>query len=101
MDAYMSDHSPIPLLRLVNRDLLATLMKRTGSGASMSVRELATEAGVPRSTIGNLLSGGQESVFYPTACQIAAAIGVDVLILFTPTGRSTRHSGRTRLKAAA
>ncbi|MFE9845839.1 helix-turn-helix domain-containing protein [Streptomyces goshikiensis] len=96
----MSDHSPIPLFRLVNRELLATLMKRTGSGASMSVRELAAEADVPRSTVGSLLSGGQEAVFYPTACQIADAIGVDVLILFTPTGRSTRHSGRTNLKVA-
>jgi transcriptional regulator with XRE-family HTH domain len=91
----------IPLFRLVDKTLLATLMKRTGTGASVSVRELAEHASVSRGTIGNLLSGGQESVFYPTACQIATAIGVDVLILFTPTGRSTRHSGRSRLQAAA
>ncbi|MBT2449434.1 helix-turn-helix transcriptional regulator [Streptomyces sp. ISL-43] len=96
----MSEHT-IPLYQLVDRTLLATLMKRTGTGASMSVRDLASQADVSRSTIGNLLSGVQEAVFYPTACQIAAAIGVDVLILFTPTGRSTRHSGRIRLKAAA
>jgi transcriptional regulator with XRE-family HTH domain len=96
----MSEHT-IPLFRLVDRTLLATLMKRTGSGASVSVRELAAQAGVSRSTIGNLLSGSQESVFAPTACQIATAIGVDVLILFTPTGRSTRHSGRSSLQAAA
>ncbi|MFF4576873.1 XRE family transcriptional regulator [Streptomyces sp. NPDC001373] len=104
----MSEHT-IPLFQLVDRSLLATLMKRTGSGASVSVRELAAQAEVSRSTIGNLLSGSQEAVFAPTACQIAAAIGVDVLILFTPTGRATRHSGRTstprsgrrRLEAAA
>ncbi|THA56145.1 helix-turn-helix domain-containing protein [Streptomyces sp. A1136] len=96
----MSEPQPIPLFRLVDRDLLATLMKRTGTGAAMSVRELAAEASVSRSTVGNLLAGGQESVLYPTACQIADAIGVDVLILFTPTGRATRHSGRPRFRAA-
>ncbi|MCY0921876.1 MULTISPECIES: helix-turn-helix domain-containing protein [unclassified Streptomyces] len=95
----MTDLNAIPLFRLVDRDLLAKLMKRTGTGAAMSVRELAAEAGVTRSTVGNLLSGGQVSVFYPTACQIADAIGVDVLILFTPTGRATRHPGRSRLEA--
>lgn len=96
----MSEHT-IPLYQLVDRELLAKLMKRTGTGASMSVRELAAQAGVSRSTIGNLLSGEQAGVFEPTAHQIANAIGVDVLILFTPTGRATRHSGRTRLRAAA
>ncbi|MFD4738670.1 helix-turn-helix domain-containing protein [Streptomyces virginiae] len=96
----MSDQKAIPLFRLVSRDLLATLMKRTGTGAAMSVRELASEAEIPRSTVGNLLTGDQESVAYPTACAIAASIGVDVLILFTPTGRAMRQSGRLRLKAA-
>jgi transcriptional regulator with XRE-family HTH domain len=96
----MSEHT-IPLYQLVDRELLARLMKRTGTGASVSVRELATQAGVSRSTIGNLLSGSQEAVFNPAAHQIADAIGVDVLILFTPTGRATRHSGRARAWDAA
>lgn len=97
----MSNHTPIPLFRLVDRDLLAKLMERTGTGAAVTGRELAAKAAVPRSTIGNLLTGEQESVFYPTACEIASAIGVDVLILFTPTGRATRHSGRSRLRVTA
>lgn len=96
----MPEH-PIPLYQIVNPSLLATLMQRTGTGAAVSVRELAAKAGVPRGTIGNLLSGVQQSVFEPAAHQIASAIGVDVLILFTPTGRATRHSGRTHLRATA
>ncbi|MFD9369610.1 helix-turn-helix domain-containing protein [Streptomyces sp. NPDC060020] len=95
------DKHAIPLYQLLDRTLLARLMKRTGTGAAVSVRELAAETGVSRSTIGNLLSGEQQSVFEPAAREIAGAIGVDVLILFTPTGRATRHSGRARLAKVA
>ena len=92
---------PIPLFKLLDRDLLGRLMQRTGTGASVSVRELAALAGVPHGTIGNLLTGEQESVIAPTACSIARAIGVDVLVLFAPLGRATRHTGRPRLEMTA
>ena len=76
------------LYKLIDPELLRTLMKRTGSGASVSVRELATLTSIPRSTIGALLTGVQQSVPEASAHAIAEAIGVDVLILFTPVGRS-------------
>ncbi|MFJ3590099.1 helix-turn-helix domain-containing protein [Streptomyces sp. NPDC090231] len=76
------------LYKLIDPDLLRTLMKRTGSGAPVSVRELATLAHIPRSTIGALLTGAQQSVPEASAHAIVEAIGVDVLILFTPIGRS-------------
>lgn len=78
-----------PLYKLIDSDLLRTLMKRTGSGASVSVRDLATLTAIARSTIGALLTGVQQSVPEGAAHAIADAIGVDVLILFTPVGRST------------
>ncbi len=77
-----------PLYKIVSSDLLRVLMQRTGSGARMSVRELAAAAGVPRGTIGNLLTGEQQAVSASSAHAIAAAIGVDVLVLFIPVGRS-------------
>ncbi|WP_030928394.1 helix-turn-helix domain-containing protein [Streptomyces sp. NRRL B-24720] len=82
----MATHAP--LYKLVSPDLLRTLMLRTGTGAAVSVRELATLADVPRSTIGNLLTGAQQAVQEQTAHAIAEAIGVDVLVLFAPVGRS-------------
>ncbi|NNJ04194.1 XRE family transcriptional regulator [Streptomyces sp. PKU-MA01144] len=86
---------PVPLYRLVSADLLRTLMRRTGTGASVSVRELAALAGIPHGTIGNLLTGEQEAVLASSAHSIAAAIGVDVLVLWIPEGRSAEHiSGR-------
>ncbi|WP_282696292.1 hypothetical protein [Streptomyces sp. CC208A] len=72
-------------------------MERTGTGAPLSIRGLATKAGVAHGTIGNLLTGEQESVIEPTAHAICGAIGVDLLILFAPEGRATRHTGRPRL----
>lgn len=77
-----------PQHKLLNPGLLRTLMKRTGSGASVSVRELAALAGVPRSTIGALLTSVQQTVQEPAAHAIADALGVDLLILFAPVGRS-------------
>ncbi len=82
----MATHAP--LYKLIDPDLLRTLMKRTGSGSAVSVRELATLTNIPRSTIGALLTGVQQSVPEASAHAIAEAIGVDVLILFTPIGRS-------------
>ncbi|MEU9861281.1 hypothetical protein AB0D99_10415 [Streptomyces sp. NPDC047971] len=62
---------------------------------------MAARAGVPHGTIGNLLTGEQESVLEPSALAICEVIGVDFLILFAPHGRSTRHTGRSRLPMAA
>ncbi|MES9587780.1 helix-turn-helix transcriptional regulator [Streptomyces sp. NPDC094045] len=82
----MATHAP--LYKIVRSDLLRILMERTGTGASVTVRELAEQAGIPRSTVGNLLTGAQRSVQEQTAHAIARAIGVDTLILFAPVGRS-------------
>jgi len=76
--------TPAPMYRLVDRDLLRRLMERTGSGAPVSIRDLAAAVGVPHGTIGNLLSGYQESVPADIAHRIAAQIGVAVLILWAP-----------------
>lgn len=80
--------TPAPLYKLVRRDLLRTLMQRTGDGSAVSVRQLAHRTGAARSTIGNLLTGTQEATDVETAHKIAAAIGVDVLVLFVPVGRT-------------
>ena len=77
-----------PLFKLVKPELLRTLMERTGTGASVSVRELAALADVPRSTIGALLTGVQQAVQEAAAHSLADALGVDLLVLFAPVGRS-------------
>lgn len=82
----VSTHAP--LYKLVRPELLRTLMERTGTGASVSVRELAALAGVPRSTIGALLTGVQQAVQEAAAHAIVEALGVDLLVLFAPVGRS-------------
>lgn len=92
---------PIPLFKLLEPDLLERLMKRTGSGAAVNIRELATAAGLPHGTVGNLLTGEQESVIAPSAFAICAVIGVDLPILFAPLGRSVKHTGRRRVGVSA
>lgn len=82
----MATHAP--LYKLIDPDLLRTLMRRTGTGASVSVRELSALTRIPRSTIGALLTSVQQSVPEAAAHAIADAIGVDTLVLFTPIGRS-------------
>lgn len=76
--------TPDLMYRLVDKDLLERLMQRTGTGARVSIRGLAKAADVPHGTVGNLLSGYQESVAPDTAHRIAAAIGVALLILWVP-----------------
>ncbi|MEU8723575.1 helix-turn-helix domain-containing protein [Streptomyces antimycoticus] len=83
-----------PSYQLVSRDLLRRLMERTGTGQSITIRGLARRAGCSSTTVGNLLSGVQECVLSSTAHAICRVIGVDVLILFTPTGRSVPVSSR-------
>ncbi|MFE1770287.1 XRE family transcriptional regulator [Streptomyces sp. NPDC059008] len=79
----------LPMYRLVDPNLLRTLMRRTGTGAPVTIRGLADAVGCSHSTIGNLLVEQQHSVPAATAHAIAARIGVDVLVLFAPTGRAT------------
>ncbi|MFI9235830.1 helix-turn-helix domain-containing protein [Streptomyces sp. NPDC053079] len=67
-------------------------MRRTGSGQKITVRGLAESAGCARTTVGNLLSGAQDCVSATTAYELSRVIGVDVLILFSPVGRSVSAS---------
>ncbi|MFJ3536994.1 helix-turn-helix domain-containing protein [Streptomyces sp. NPDC090109] len=91
----------IQLYKLLEPDLMARLMKRTGTGAPVSIRQLAEKSGVPRSTIGNLLTGEQECVLEPSAVALCNVIGVDWPILFAAVGRATRHTSRPRIAVAS
>jgi transcriptional regulator with XRE-family HTH domain len=71
-------------------DRLKTLMERTGTGESITSRELAAAAGVANGTIGALMSGAQRTVPEDKAKAIAAALGVDLLVLFIPMERAGR-----------
>lgn len=83
--------------KLVSIGLLELLMKRTGRGDAVSIRQLAERAGVPHGTIGNLLTGEQEGVLEHTAAvAIADALGVDLLVLWLPVQRATAALPRTR-----
>lgn len=86
----------IPVLRykLVSISLLEQLMKRTGRGDAVSVRQLAERAGVPHGTIGNLLTGEQEGTFTEAAERITLALGVDLLVLFIPLQRAESSASR-------
>lgn len=90
-----------PMYRLLDRDLLRRLMQRTGDGAGVSVRDLATAVGIPHGTVGNLLTGTQQSVPSAVAHAIARRIGVDVLVLFAPTGRAVPGDPTTALASTA
>lgn len=79
-----------PMCRLVSGDLLRTLMQRTGTGAKITVRDLATAVGVPIGTIGSLMTGAQRFIPEDKAKRIAATIGVDYLVLFVPCERAGR-----------
>ena len=93
---------PVLRYKLASIQLLELLMKRTGTGASVSIRELAELAHVPHGTIGNLLTGEQEGVLSDAAERIAAAIGVDFLILWIPVERAAlSKTGRPPLSVPA
>ncbi|MER6103642.1 helix-turn-helix transcriptional regulator [Streptomyces sp. NPDC001832] len=80
----------IPMYQLVSANLMRTLMQRTGTGAKVTGRQLAADAGIAHGTVGSLLTGAQNSVPESTADAIARRIGVDILVLFVPVGRSTQ-----------
>ncbi|TFE42472.1 XRE family transcriptional regulator [Streptomyces sp. ICN441] len=74
--------------RLVSPTLLRALMERTGTGSSVSGRELATRVGVSHGLITNLLNGITKTTRAEVAERICQVIGVDLLILWEPTGRA-------------
>ncbi len=80
--------SPGRLYKLRNHELLKLLMECTGTGSKVTVRGLAQAAGCSHGKIGNLLDGVSPYVPQAIAEGISDCIGVDLLVLFTPTGRS-------------
>ncbi|MBT2508874.1 helix-turn-helix domain-containing protein [Streptomyces sp. ISL-98] len=93
--------TPVLRYKLVSIQLLELLMRRTGRGDSVSVRQLADRASVPHGTIGNLLTGEQEGVFTDAAERITNALGVDLLVLFIPVQRAESSTTRPRLSVTA
>lgn len=77
------------MYRIVSVDLFRQLMRRTGTGGPVTVRQLAQAAQVPHGTVGNLLTGEQESVPEDKAHAMAHRLGVDLLVAFEPVCRST------------
>lgn len=76
------------LMVLVSRDLLVQLMKRTGDGRDVSVRDLAQAAGCHPSKIGHLRTGERSTATPDEALAIAKRLGVDLLVLWEHTGRT-------------
>lgn len=79
---------PDPRYVLLDPDLLRRLMERTGTGHSISGRELARRVGVPHGTIDALLNGNVKTQPYAVALTVCARLGVDLLVLWTPEGRA-------------
>lgn len=82
--------APPTMYAVASSDRLKLLMERTGTGESITSRELAAAAGVAHGTIGALMSGAQQSVPEDKAKAIVAALGVDLLVLFIPMERAGR-----------
>ncbi|THA31761.1 XRE family transcriptional regulator [Streptomyces sp. A1277] len=82
--------SEAPMCRVYDRELLARLMKRTGTGARLTTRDLAKVAGLSHGTVGALLSGGQRFISRDKAERIVGALGVDLMVLFVPCERAGR-----------
>lgn len=73
---------------LVSADLLVQLMKRTGNGREVSVRDLAEAAGCHPSKIDALRNGRRARSTLDEALAIAKRLGVDLLVLWEHTGRT-------------
>lgn len=73
---------------LVSADLLVMLMERTGDGREVSVRDLADAAGCSHSKIGHLRTGERATATEDEAKAIAKRLGVDLFVLWIPTGRT-------------
>lgn len=78
----------LPAHHLLDPDLLRRLMERTGDGTAVSTRTLAKAVGVHHSFIGHLLTGERATAPAEIANRISQRIGVDLLVLFAPTGRT-------------
>ena len=89
--------SEAPMCRIYDPALLARLMKRTGTGARMTTRDLAKVAELPHGTVGALVTGTQRFIAREKAQRIATAIGVDLMVIFVPCERA----GRVFVDAAA
>lgn len=89
----------VPRFQLHDPDLMRRLMKRTGDGSSVSIRDLAEVAGVHPSHVGEILSGAQQTARIDVAAAIAARIGVDFFILWVPYERTAQAaSGAARMR---
>jgi transcriptional regulator with XRE-family HTH domain len=77
-----------PRYRLLKPHLMRELMERTGTGSEISGRELATQVGIAHGTMDALLNGSTKTQPSSIAHAIARVIGVDLLILWAPTGRA-------------
>ena len=75
-------------MQIVSADLLVQLMKRTGDGREVSVRDLADAAGCHPSKIGHLRKGERRTANHDEALAIARRLGVDLLVLWEHTGRT-------------
>lgn len=72
----------------IDADLLRILMRRIGTGARITVRELAARTDLAVGTVGALLSGAQQTLAEDKAKRVAQTIGVDLLVLFVPNERA-------------
>ncbi|MET9100007.1 helix-turn-helix domain-containing protein [Streptomyces antibioticus] len=77
-----------PRFLLVRPGLMRQLMERTGTGSDISGRELAARVGVANGTIDGLLNGATKTQPFSVAHHICDVIGVDLLVLWAPTGRA-------------
>jgi hypothetical protein len=75
-------------MALISADLLVQLMKRTGDGREVSVRDLAEAAGCHPSKIDALRNGRRKRSTIDEALAIAKRLGVDLLVLWEHTGRT-------------
>ncbi|MFJ2717469.1 helix-turn-helix domain-containing protein [Streptomyces sp. NPDC087437] len=75
-------------MQLVSTDLLILLMKRTGDGRSISVRDLAEAADCHPSKIDHLRNGRRQTATQAEAEAIARRLGVDLMCLWEHTGRA-------------
>jgi hypothetical protein len=74
---------------LVSPDRLVMLMERTGDGREVSVRDLAEAVGCHPSKIDALRNGRRRTATQAEADAIAKRLGVDLLVLWQHTGRTT------------
>ena len=82
--------SPPTMYAVASSGRLKLLMERTGTGESITSRELAAAAGVAHGTIGALMSGAQMTVPEDKARAITSALGVKLGVLFDPAERVGR-----------